>query len=202
MAWKTLNSKNLFSAGFFNLRVDECELPDGRRMPRYYVMEFLDWVNVIALTEAGQMILVEQHRHAAGTDFLELPGGAADPGETPRTAAERELREETGFAAAAWVDCGFHFPNPALQNNRMHTFLALECRNVGEPTLDPFEDLRTVTLDPKDVYARCFRGEMKHSLIIASPDARPRGPARPPRHLVERHLEPVPTVPQAVAGRA
>lgn len=168
MAWKVLNSRSLFSAGFFNLRVDECELPDGRRMPRYYVLEFLDWVNVIAVGDDGRMILVRQHRHAAAGDFLELPGGSTDPGESPRTAAERELREETGFVATEWIDCGFHHPNPALQNNRMHTFLALGCRKVGEPELDPFEDLSTETAPVSEVYRRCFGGEMKHSLIIAS----------------------------------
>lgn len=166
--WKTRKTETLFKAGFFRLRVDECELPDGRVMPHYYVMEFQDWVNVVAITEDRQMILVEQHRHAAETDFLEIPGGSSDPGETPRAAGARELREETGFEAAEWVDCGFHYPNPALQNNRMHTFLALGCRKVGEPQLDPFEDLTVRTMPIAEVLERMYDGKLKHSLIAAS----------------------------------
>lgn len=168
MSWKILNSTVQFTAGFFNLRRDECELPDGRVMPRYYVMEFLDWVNVIAVSPEGQMIMVQQYRHAAAETFLELPGGSTDPGETPAAAAARELKEETGFVAEQWIDCGFHFPNPALQNNRMHTFLALGCTRVAKPQLDPFEDLITVIVPATEVYEQWAGGKMKHSLIVAS----------------------------------
>jgi len=166
--WKTLKTQSLFQAGFFRLRVDECQLPDGRVMPRYYVMEFQDWVNVIPVTDDGQMILVEQHRHGAALDFLEIPGGSTDPGESAAEAGPRELREETGYEAREWIDCGFHYPNPALQNNRMHTFLALGCRKVAEPDLDPFEDLKVRTLPIEEVLRRMYDGEMKHSLIAAS----------------------------------
>ncbi len=223
--WKVLKSQDLFKSGFFRLRVDECELPDGRIMPRYYVIEFPDWVNVVPVTDDGQMVLVEQYRHGvvrlnqnpngdpapasdqdsksrapasnqASNDrastgenpghfgsvanngstanhkeiFLEIPGGSTDPKnhEDPRLAGVRELREETGYEAREWVYCGFHYPNPALQTNKMHTFVAFGCTKVGEPMLDPYEDLKVSVLPVKEVYRRWYAGEIKHSLIFTS----------------------------------
>lgn len=168
--WKTLSSKSLFETGFFKLRVDECELPDGRVMPRYYVMEFSDWVNVVPITDSGEMVLLEQYRHGAGQVFLEIPGGTTNPGqgEDPRLAGERELLEETGYQAREWIHCGHHYPNPALQNNRMHTYLALGCRLVGEQNLDPFEDIKVVTMPVADALKAWQDGAFSHSLISAS----------------------------------
>jgi len=168
--WKVLKSQEVLKSGFFRLRVDQCELPDGRNMPRYYVMEFLDWVNVVPVTSSGQIVMVEQYRHGAGDVFLEIPGGGTHPddGSNALLGGQRELREETGYESSEWINCGFHYPNPALQNNRMHTFLALDCRPVGPPELDPFEDLRVFEMPVREVYARLERGEFQHALISIS----------------------------------
>ncbi|NJL25218.1 MAG: NUDIX hydrolase, partial [Calothrix sp. SM1_5_4] len=117
----------------------------------------------------GEAILVRQHRHGAGSDFLELPGGSADShSEDPREAGRRELLEETGYEAAEWIYCGYHFPNPALQANKMHTFVALGCRKIAEPRLDPFEDLHVVRIPLAEAVGKWINGEFKHSLISAS----------------------------------
>lgn len=167
--WKVLKSVELFNSGLFRLRSDECELPDKRVMPRYYVLDFPDWVNVVALTPERKLVLVEQYRHAAGETFLEIPGGSADSrSEDPREAALRELLEETGHRPARMIDCGSHFPNPALQSNRMHTYLALDCVKVAEPDLDPYEDLKLVLMDLKDFHQQWVDGAIGHSIIAAS----------------------------------
>jgi 8-oxo-dGTP pyrophosphatase MutT (NUDIX family) len=169
MRWKVLKSSDVFKAGFFRLRVDECQLPDGRIMPRYYVIEFPDWVNVVPVTADGQMVMVEQYRHGADEVFLEVPGGSTDAADAdPRSAGERELLEETGYRASQWIDCGYHFPNPALQNNKMHTFLALGCHKAADPDLDPYEDLRVRLMPVREVYDLWEKGELRHSLIAAS----------------------------------
>lgn len=169
MRWKVLKSLDVFKAGFFKLRVDECQLPDGRVNPRYYVMEFPSWVNVVPITEDGRMVLVRQYRHAADDIYLEIPGGSADSlTEDPRAAGERELREETGFVAKEFIPCGFHSPNPALQNNKLYTYLALGCVKSAEQDLDPFEDLEVVTLPVNEVFELWAKGEIRHSLIAAS----------------------------------
>jgi 8-oxo-dGTP pyrophosphatase MutT (NUDIX family) len=168
--WKILKSDVLFKAGFFRARVDQCELPDGRVMPRYYVFEFPDWVNVIPVTPSGELVLVRQHRHGAEQEFLEVPGGSTHPGaqEDPRLAGERELLEETGYRGAEWIACGAHYPNPALQGNRMHTFIALGCELVAKPELDPFEDLTVELMPLEKAYALLDDGGFTHSIIAAS----------------------------------
>lgn len=111
--WKVLNTVEVLKARLFRLRSDQCELPDGRVMPSYYVMEFPDWVNVVPVTDDGQMVMIEQYRHAGGEMFLEIPGGSTHGvKEEPRMAGERELLEETGYAAREWIHLGSHFPTP------------------------------------------------------------------------------------------
>jgi 8-oxo-dGTP pyrophosphatase MutT (NUDIX family) len=168
--WQVLKSEIVQQAGFFRLRIDECKLPDGRIMPRYHVIEFPDWVNVVPITDDGQMVLVRQYRHAAGQEFLEIPGGGTDPKKTedPRVGGERELLEETGYRAKEWVACGFQYPNPALQTNRLHTFLALGCEKVAEPSLDPFEDLTTELMPVAEVLKKWREGFFQHALIASS----------------------------------
>lgn len=167
--WKVLKSTELLKARVFRLRSDQCQFPDGRVMPSYYVMEFPDWVNVVPITDDKQMVMVEQYRHAGGEVFVEIPGGSTHGhDEDPRLAGERELREETGFEAREWIYCGYTFPNPALQNNKMHTYLALGCRKVGEVQLDPYEDLTVKLMPIREVLTQWRDGKIQHSIIAAS----------------------------------
>ena len=128
MKWKVLDSKEIFSSGLFKLKADKCQLPDGRLMPRYYVMDFPDWVNILPVTSQGELILLKQYRHASGKIHLEIPGGSMDPSvkEDPVQGARREMLEETGYDSGQIELLGSHYPNPALQSNRPSYFYCLE----------------------------------------------------------------------------
>lgn len=168
--WKVLSSRELFKAGFFRFRSDQCELPDGRVMPNYYVLEFPDWVNIVPVTDDNKIVLVEQYRQASGEVCLEIPGGSTDPKfkEDPKVAALRELAEETGYVPEDVRLVGVHAPNPAMQNNRMHTFVGFGCRLVTQPQLDPFEDINVVTKSIPEVVDMIFTGKINHSIVVAS----------------------------------
>jgi ADP-ribose pyrophosphatase len=170
MKWTTLSSEEVLKLGFFRLRKDSCQLPDGRVMPNYYTLEFADWVNVIPVTEQGNIVLIRQYRHSAGETILEIPGGSTDPrlNENPERAALRELEEETGYTAQHIKSLGYHYPNPALLSNKMHTFIATGCKKTKNQELDPFEDIEVFEASPKELIEKIQNGEIKHSIILAS----------------------------------
>lgn len=168
--WKVLSTEDIFKTHFYKLRTDRCELPDGRVMSNYYVMEFSDWVNIIPITTDDKVIMIEQYRHAIDKVTLEFPGGAVSTksNETAEQAGVRELEEETGYIPEEVRFVGKHRPNPALQNNWMHVYVALGCSLQSKQKLDPYEDIRVVTKTIPEVLEMVFSGEIEHSLMVAS----------------------------------
>ena len=118
--WRIVSSKYLVGHPYLTLRADTCELGNGRTIDEYHIIEALEWVNVVALTDDGNVVLIREYRHGAGQVTVGLPSGSADPGETdiPATAA-RELREETGYVCDELVCVGRSYSNWARNNNQV-----------------------------------------------------------------------------------
>jgi ADP-ribose pyrophosphatase len=127
-----------------------------------------EWVNVVAFTEGGELLVVEQFRHGIDAPTFEIVGGVCDPGEDPALSASRELREETGFVSERWVPLGSCTPNPAVQNNRCHFFLAQDCRSTGTLELDPSEELRVWALEWTEWRELLRTGGIHHALVLAA----------------------------------
>ena len=165
--WRTLRRGDERDLTILRIREDLLEDPRGRTHPRV-IISAPDWVHVLALTVGGEAVLVRQFRAGIHADTLEFPGGMVDPGEDPARAAARELEEETGFVAARWTSLGTCYPNPALQTNRLHTFVAHDCRKTAEPRLDPGEDTRVELVPATSLRSRVAAGEIVHGLVLAS----------------------------------
>lgn len=140
--WKVVKSRHSFRDRWLTVRSDTVQLPNGQTLDPYHTIEAPDWATVIAITEAGNIVLVEQYRHAVGRTLIELPAGMIDAGEKPEAAARRELLEETGHAGRQWHDLGALFPVAARLANRMRTYLALDAHKVAVPTPDASESIR------------------------------------------------------------
>jgi ADP-ribose pyrophosphatase len=144
--WNVLQSTYGVADRWLRLRSDVVQLPDGQTLPPYPVIEHPDWVDVIALTADLDIVLVDQYRHSVGSVRTEFPAGTVDNGEEPLAAIQRELLEETGYASDEWHLLGTAPVYPALQTNRIYSFLALNARRIGGQALDEGEVIHAYEL--------------------------------------------------------
>ncbi|MEM9178334.1 MAG: NUDIX hydrolase [Pseudomonadota bacterium] len=185
--WKILDSHQTFRDQYLGVRTDKCEREDGHIVPTYHVIQQSPWATIIPLTDKGNVVLVREYRHAAGKVMIGLPGGVSDPGETDwQQVAARELAEETGYEARSLHAIGACYPNPAIQDNEVHYFLALGCTPSKTQSLDPNEEIEVLEMPYADFLAYEHL-EVQHALHAAGlfyaeryfqkhPDLRPVAP--------------------------
>lgn len=141
LTWKKLSSTYIHKGPWATLRQDRCEMPDGRIVEDYFVLEYPNWVNAVAITEDNKVLMVRQYRHAAGIVSLEIPGGVIDGDEAPEHAVRRELLEETGYEFDKVEFMGSVYPNPSTANNITYGYLATGGKKVTGQSLDEHEEL-------------------------------------------------------------
>ena len=166
-SWSLLGERTVADHRIFRVRLDRYRL-QGDDDREYVVLEGPDWINVVALTEGGELVLVRQFRHGVRAVTLEIPGGMVDEGERPEDAARRELLEETGCEAAGLERIGTVWPNPAFQSNTCHTFLATGVRRVGPPRPDPGERIEVVAVPATEAPRLVREGEIRHALVVCA----------------------------------
>ena len=166
--WRRVSSRRLQHCRVFDVDEVRFEPPGGGSAETFYCIECPDWINVIPLTAADEVLLVKQYRFGTREFTLEIPGGMCDPGESPERAARRELHEETGHEAESWTELGWVHPNPALQNNRCHTFLARDLFETPGANPDPHEELEVVRRPLSAIPDLISRREITHALVVAA----------------------------------
>jgi len=141
LTWKICHSEYIHKGPWATLRSDKCEMPDGRIVDEYYVLEYPNWVNAVAITEDNKVLMVRQYRHAANIVSLEIPGGVIDGDEKPEAAMRRELLEETGYEFNDIDPLCTIYANPSTANNHTYCYLAKGGKKVQEQSLDEHEEL-------------------------------------------------------------
>jgi 8-oxo-dGTP pyrophosphatase MutT (NUDIX family) len=164
--WKKLGAREVAHTRIFSVESVDFHHPHRAAPQDFFVINAPDWVNVLALTPDHRLVLVRQFRFGSNDFSLEIPGGVIDGGEDCVAAGVRELREETGYVGRAARLLGSVRPNPAIQNNHCHLVLVEDARADARLDWDPDEEFEILALPVDEVYARAYRGEITHAMVL------------------------------------
>ncbi|MBU6281450.1 NUDIX hydrolase [bacterium] len=167
--WERLESETVWNCRVFSLRRDRSRSPRTGDDHDFFVLDACDWVNVVPITPDDRVVLVRQYRHGVADFTLEIPGGMVDPeDESPQHAARREMLEETGYDSDDVVPLGQIHPNPAIQGNRCHTFLARGATLVAKPSFDGTEEAEVELVPVEDLPRLVAEGVISHALVVVA----------------------------------
>jgi ADP-ribose diphosphatase len=167
--WTRLDSRYVVKDRWLALRADTYHTPADQLVTPCYVFEYRTWVNVVALTQAGEVVLVRQFRPGIGRTILELPGGTTDPEDaSPEAAVRRELLEETGYTGERFLATGCYSPNPASHTNLVYCFLATDIVQTHDPRPDDTEHLEVMLMPLDETIDLAKRGGFVQAMHVAT----------------------------------
>jgi 8-oxo-dGTP pyrophosphatase MutT (NUDIX family) len=161
-AWKVHSKRVVFDQSpWVKVEYHEVELPDGRVIPDWSWVTTPDYINVVLHTETGQFLCFRQRKYGVPEPMLALVGGYLQPGEPPLAAAQREVREETGYVSEDWVDLGHYLVDPNRGIATGHLYLARQARQACEIDSDDLEEQEILWLSRAELEQALARGEFK-----------------------------------------
>ena len=166
--WEQLGSEPALDDPYYTVRRDSVRLPSGRIVNDYLVGTLSDYSLVAAVTEAREVVLVRQWKQGVRRIVLDLPGGMIDEGETSAEAGVRELREETGYAAASLEQLGSFDIDASKAANQGHGFLAVGAEMIHEPEPHEMEAADVVLIPLEEIEGLINRGEICGAVSVAT----------------------------------
>jgi ADP-ribose pyrophosphatase len=152
----------------FTVRRLVVRAPRSGKPMEYHIIDRPDSVQVVAQTQEGKLVMVEQDRHGTQQPSLEFVAGLMDAGEAPATTAARELEEETGYRARALHELGWYYTDPAILTNKVTVFFAEDCAPTGSKNEDEGEEVKLRLIDADDVEKLIHSSAITHGLSVAA----------------------------------
>ncbi len=162
-----LSSETIYRGALLHIRKDRVQLPNGNESVREYIIH-PGAVVILAFLDNGNLLFERQYRYPLRQVFLELPAGKIDQGEAIIDTARRELREETGYVAAAWEHLGVMHPCIGYSDERIEIFAAHGLQLSGEKQLDHNEFLDVVEISPEEARQAVWDGRITDAKTIAA----------------------------------
>lgn len=167
--WKRVATELVYECHVFTLQRHRSHFSRDDSEHEFHVLEAPDWVNIVPLTRERDVVMVRQFRHGVGDYTLEIPGGMVDHAdESPAVAARREMLEESGFDSERIEPLGVVHPNPAIQGNRCHSFVAYDVARRQLPEFDSTEETEVVVVSLGSIPDMMRAGRITHALVVAA----------------------------------
>lgn len=167
-AWEVVEEEECGDFEIFRVRRLRSRSPSDGSEHDFHVVHSPDSVVVVALTDDGRMVMVEQFRHGTRAVELEHPGGIVDPGESPEEAALRELREETGYVGERAEIVGCVQVNPSWQRGRVYVAVVRGARPRAEKEEDDAEETHPRLIGADEAWRRVRAGEIRSAVAVAA----------------------------------
>lgn len=160
MKWGILDSSYPFKSKWLTVRKDRVRMPSGYEMDDFYVLEYPNFVNIIAITTDNKFIIEQQYRHGIQQIAYELCAGGCEEGESPIQAAKRELLEETGYSYGKWIEYMQTAPDPNSRTSICTTFIATGVEKVQIQSLEKSEDIKIHLLSLNEIEQLLITGKI------------------------------------------
>lgn len=160
--WKVKNTEKLIENRWLTVRKESVDLPNGEYIEDFYSVTIPDAAAIVALTDDKKIVLKKEYKHATGEELIEVPAGMFELEEKDGlVVARRELLEETGYISEEWEYLGDTVESSSKLTNRMHIYLAMNCKKIAEQSLDKTEELEVMVVPVEKAIEMVMNNEIK-----------------------------------------